>query len=103
MQHTLQSSLRQCLSVGLLCLSAMAVGQPQTLDIERARELDLDSLRGLGPTTTRQILQERDRQAFRDWKDLMQRVSGIGPKKAADLSDQGLRVANESFPARPAR
>lgn len=75
----------------------------QTIDLERAREMDLDGLRGLGPATTRQILQERDRLHFRDWKDLMKRIPGIGPKKAAQLSEQGLRVGGETFPQPPAR
>jgi competence protein ComEA len=70
----------------------------QTIELERAREIDLDGLRGLGPTTTRRILEERERQPFRDWKDLMQRTPGIGPKKAMQLSEQGLRVQGQPFP-----
>ena len=73
----------------------------QTLDLERARELDLDGLRSLGPATTRRILAERERQPFDNWKDLMKRVPGIGPGKAAQLSEQGLRVQGQTFPARP--
>lgn len=75
----------------------------QTLDLEHAREMDLDGLRGLGPATTRTMLQERERQPFRDWKDLMKRTPGIGPKKAAQLSDQGLRVQGKPYPAVPER
>ena len=70
----------------------------QTIELERAREIDLDGLRGLGPSTTRRILEERERQPFRDWKDLMQRTPGIGPKKAIQLSEQGLRVQGQPFP-----
>ena len=75
----------------------------QTLDIAQARELDLDGLRGLGPATTRIILQERERQPFRDWQDLMKRSPGIGPKKAAQLSGQGLRVQGQPYPDKPQR
>ncbi len=75
----------------------------QTLDLERAREVDLDGLRGLGPATTRRILAERERQPFGSWKDLMKRVPGIGPGKAAQLSEQGLRVQGQTFPAQPQR
>ena len=71
----------------------------QTLDIAQAREIDLDGLRGLGPTTTRLILQQRERQPFKDWKDLMQRTPGMGPQKAARLSEQGLRVQGQPYPA----
>ena len=75
----------------------------QTLDVERARDIDLDGLRGLGPATTRLILEERERQPFRDWKDLMKRTPGIGPKKASQLSEQGLRVQGQPYPMAPAR
>ena len=59
----------------------------QTIELERAREIDLDGLRGLGPATTRMILQERERQPFVDWSDLMRRVPGIGPAKAKAIRD----------------
>ncbi len=85
----------------LLCAASLA--WTQTLEIGQARESDLDGLRGLGPATTRLILQERERQAFSNWKDLMQRVAGIGPKKAAQLSSQGLRVQGQPYPADPQR
>lgn len=93
--------MKHALSFGLLWLASLA--QAQTIDLERAREVDLDGLRGLGPATTRLILQERERQAFRDWQDLMRRIPGIGPRKAAQLSEQGLRVGSEAFAARAAR
>ena len=86
----------QGLALGLLLASATAA---QTLELDRAREIDLDGLRGLGPASTRKILQERQRQPFEDWQDLMRRVPGIGPAKAADLSKQGLRVQGRAFEA----
>jgi competence protein ComEA len=84
--------------LALWLLSGAAIAGTPTLDITQARESDLDGLRGLGPATTRQILQERERQPFRNWMDLMQRVSGIGPKKAQQLSEQGLRVQGRPWP-----
>lgn len=93
--------MKPALLTGLLCVAALA--QAQTIDLEHAREVDLDGLRGLGPATTRQILEERDRRPFRDWKDLMQRSPAIGPKKAAQLSEQGLRVQGQPYPQTPKR
>ena len=87
------------LALGLLLWATWAGAQ--SLDVAHAREIDLDGLRGLGPATTRTLLQERERQPFRDWRDLMQRVPGIGPKKAAELSAQGLRVQGQAYPASP--
>lgn len=81
-----------------LALLAGSMACAQTLDLERVREADLDGLRGLGPATTRLILAERERQPFQDWKDLMKRAPGVGPKKAAQLSDQGLRVQGKPYP-----
>jgi len=88
-------------ALGLL-LAAFGSGA-QTVDIAQAREIDLDGLRGLGPATTRRILEERERQPFRDWKDLMKRTPGIGPKKASQLSEQGLRVQGQPYPPAPGR
>ena len=79
------------LSVLAVCSSAHA------LDIENAREMDLDGLRGLGPATTRQILVERERTPFRDWADLQRRVRGLGPQTAQRLSAQGLRVQGQAY------
>ncbi len=89
--------MRYAPMLGLLCLATLA--HARTIDLEHAREADLDGLRGLGPASTRQILEERDKRPFRDWKDLMQRSSGIGPRKAAALSEQGLRVQGQPYPA----
>lgn len=93
--------MKHLIGIGLLCAASLTCAQ--TIDIAQARESDLDGLRGLGPATTRLILQERERQAFANWKDLMQRVAGIGPKKAAQLSVQGLRVQGQPYPAVPER
>lgn len=83
---------------GACMLACASLAQAQILDLAQARELDLDGLRGLGPATTQRILAERERAPFRDWADLMQRVPGIGARKAAQLSAQGLRVNGQSHP-----
>jgi competence protein ComEA len=62
------------------------------VDLNKATEIELDGLKGLGPAMTRQIMDERQQKPFRDWPDVMERVQGIGTKKAASLSEQGLRV-----------
>ena len=85
----------------LALASSLACAQPAPLALEQARELDLDGLRGLGPATTQRVLQERERAPFRDWADLMARVPGIGPRKAQDLSAQGLRVQGQAYTAAP--
>ena len=67
-------------------------------ELNQATEIELDGLNGLGPAVTRQILAERDKAPFKDWPDAMRRVKGIGPHKAARLSQQGLRVQGAPYP-----
>lgn len=67
------------------------------IELNKATEIDLDGLMGVGPSLTRQVLNERQKGAFTDWPDVMQRIKGIGPKKAASLSDQGLRVQGQLY------
>ena len=88
--------MKHCFALALWLAARLA--SAQTVDVAQAREIDLDGLRGLGPATTRIILQERERQPFKDWQDLMQRTPGIGPRKATQLSTQGLRVQGQSYP-----
>ena len=68
------------------------------LDINTARESDLDGLKGLGPAITRRILDARAQAPFTDWTDLMQRVSGLRRPSALRLSAQGLTVNGASLP-----
>ena len=86
------------LCVGLSPASAM--------EVNTATEAELDSIRGIGPAMSQRILQERQRASFTDWNDLMQRVSGMGQKKAAQFSNQGLTVNGKPFapkaPTQPA-
>lgn len=70
----------------------------QALDVNQASEAELDGLRGIGPPFTRRLMAARAQQAFQDWTDLMQRVSGMGPRVAQSLSDQGLTVQGHSLP-----
>lgn len=84
------------ISFGLMASVAWA-----QVDLNKATEIELDGLKGLGPAITRQIMNERQKAPFRDWPDVMQRVKGIGPKKAAGLSEQGIRVQGQSYGQAP--
>jgi competence protein ComEA len=78
------------------------------IELNKASEIDLDGLKGVGPSLTRQVLNERQKGAFTNWADVMQRIKGIGTQKAASLSEQGLRVQGQLYtpsaaiPAQPA-
>ena len=69
----------------------------QALEVNLASEAELDGLRGIGPPFTRRLMDERQRYAFQDWQDLMNRVAGMGPKVARSLSQQGLTVQGRSY------
>ena len=67
------------------------------VELNQATEIELDGLKGVGPAMTRQVLSERQKGAFLDWKDALSRIQGLGSKKAASLSDQGLRVQGKAY------
>jgi len=48
------------------------------VDINKASAAELDGIKGIGPSLSGKILKERNKGNFKDWPDLMQRVSGMG-------------------------
>lgn len=69
--------------VGASAQGAAASDGP--VNINRASESDLDALPGVGPSTARAIVEDRDANGpFSTIEDLM-RVSGIGEKKFEKL------------------
>ncbi|MSQ57008.1 MAG: helix-hairpin-helix domain-containing protein [Limnohabitans sp.] len=77
----------------LFCWSTHA----NALEINQAKESDLDGLLGLGPAMTARVLKERNTKAFQSWPDLMHRVKGISKSTAHKLSKQGLKVEGKSY------
>lgn len=78
-------------------LSLLAAASFAAVDINTATVADLDSIKGIGPNTSAKILKERKTAPFKNWSDLIQRVPGIGDKRAAKLSTEGLTVNGEAF------
>lgn len=74
-----------------------ALSSYAAVDVNKATEADLDSIKGVGPATSKQIMAERKKAEFKDWDDLMSRVKGIGSAKAARFSTQGLTVNGTAF------
>ncbi len=69
------------------------------LDINKASEAELDSIKGIGPATSSKILAERKKASFKDWSDFIARVQGIGEANAARFSAEGVTVNDLSFKA----
>ncbi len=82
-------------SLFLFAGTAMAAVEVNTAD-----QAALDSIAGVGPTTSRAILDERGKHGnFKDWADLERRVKGIGERNAVKLSAAGLVVNGQQRPA----
>jgi competence protein ComEA len=79
----------------MVCHTALA------LDINQANEAELDSIKGMGPALSAKVIKARELGAFKDWQDLMQRVSGIRQNKAKQFSEQGLTVNGHAFTSKP--
>ena len=62
------------------------------VDVNKADQAALDSVKGIGPATSKAIIDERAKAPFKDWADFETRVKGIGPKSAMRLSEAGLQI-----------
>ena len=82
-----------------LCLAFAAHLSFAAVDLNKASAADLDSIKGIGPSTSSRILSERKNAPFKDWPDFIQRVPGIGDKRAAQLSTHGLTVNGTPYKA----
>jgi competence protein ComEA len=67
------------------------------VDVNKANAAELDGIKGIGPSLSGKILKERNKGNFKDWPDLMHRVSGMGEKSSAKFSAQGLTVNGSGF------
>lgn len=63
------------------------------VDVNKADQAALDGIKGVGPKTSRAILDERTKGGdFKNWADFQARVKGIGEKNSVRLSEAGLTV-----------
>jgi competence protein ComEA len=80
-------------------LAAASMPALANVDINRASQAELETLRGVGPQLSTRILTAREARPFSDWDDLRRRVTGLGPAQSARLSREGLTVAGAAFAA----
>lgn len=78
----------------------VATASLAAVDVNTASEAELDGIKGIGPALSGKILKARQQGPFKDWADLMQRVKGIQPKSARQLTEAGLNVNGAGYPAR---
>lgn len=73
------------------------------VDVNKADQAALDGIKGIGPKTSKSIIDERKKGGdFKDWADFENRVKGIGEKSSAKLSQAGLTVNGQAKPNAPA-
>jgi competence protein ComEA len=71
------------------------------VDVNKADAAALDGIKGVGPSMSKAIIDERTKAPFKDWADFQKRVKGVGDKKAAKLSQAGLQVNGQSKDGAP--
>ncbi len=76
-------------AVLLLALAPLSV---YALDLNTATRAQLEQLSGVGVTMAERLLEERARQPFRDWDDLVARVKGMRGARVERLREQGVRI-----------
>ena len=68
------------------------------VDVNKATAAELDGVKGIGPTTSKTIVDERKKHGdFKSWEDFISRTKGIGETKAANLSKEGLTVNGAEY------
>jgi len=86
--------LKKILAVLMMLYAAAAMA---AVDVNKGTAADLDGIKGIGPGTTKLIMEERKKGEFKDWADFIKRVKGVGEVRAGKLSDEGLTVNGEAF------
>ena len=79
-------------ALGLMAATCMAA-----VDINKASQAELESVKGIGPAMSTKILDERKKAAFRDWADVTERVKGVKRATATKFSVGWLTVNGASY------
>ena len=87
--------LKKILAVLALLYAAASFA---AVDVNKATAAELDGVKGIGPTTSKAIVDERKKHGdFKNWEDFISRTKGIGESKASALSKEGLTVGGAEY------
>jgi len=87
---------KKFLAFAAMLITSLAMA---AVDVNKATEAQLDSVKGIGPGTSKLIMEERKKAPFKNWEDFISRVKGVGETRAANLSEAGLTVGGASYKA----
>ena len=88
--------IKAILTTVLALLSAAAFA---AVDVNKASQAELESIKGIGPSMSVRILDARKSGAFKDWADVQARVKGVRDGNSAKFSADGLTVNGAAFKA----
>jgi len=63
-------------------LAAFAFAAQASVDVNKASQAELQTIKGIGPSLSTKILVARKTGDFKSWADMVDRVSGVGPGNA---------------------
>jgi competence protein ComEA len=81
----------------VILAAAFALNAFAAVDVNRASQAELETVKGVGPGLSTKILKAREAGAFRDWNDMVERVDGIGHGNASRFSQAGLTVGGAAY------
>lgn len=84
-------------------LALIAAAAFAAVDANKADQAALESIKGIGPSISTKIIEERKKSPFKDWSDMVGRVKGIGEGNAARFSSEGLTVNGVAFKSAPTK
>ncbi len=80
-----------------LLMATVAFASQAAVELNKASQAELETVKGIGPGMSTKILVERKNGAFKDWSDVVTRVKGVGPGNASKFSADGLTVNGAEF------
>jgi len=86
--------IKSILTTVLALASAAAFA---VVDVNKANQAELESIKGIGPAMSTKILDARKTGAFKDWADMQSRVKGVRSANSAKFSTDGLTVNGATF------
>ena len=86
--------LKKILAIMVMLYASLAFA---AVDVNKATAAELDGIKGIGPSISAKIIDERKKGNFKDWDDFITRVKGVGEGNAAKFSAAGLTVGGAAF------